>query len=127
MEKCLEKQVGFQKLPQEDIELLQDQKNEKFRLIKIYIIVALCLTIIGKAVTLKFWIKGQHYCFSGILTAIFYVDQTEISIEYMYGIVKPMNSSIVVESDMQPRLVFTFRSSPIRLSIQMVKLFQPVK
>ena len=54
MEKCLEKQVSFQKLPQEDIELLQDQKNEKSRLIKICIIVALCLTIIGKAVTLKF-------------------------------------------------------------------------
>ena len=53
MEKCLEKQVGFQKLPQEDIVLLQDQKTEKSRLIKIYIIVALCLTIIGKAVTLR--------------------------------------------------------------------------
>ena len=58
--------------------------------------------------------------FSGILTAIFYVDQKVISIEYMYGNVKPMNSSIVVESDMQPRVVFTFLSSSIRVSIQMV-------
>jgi len=45
MEINLEKKVGFQKLPQE--EFLQIQKREKSR-IKIFVILTLCLTIIGK-------------------------------------------------------------------------------
>ena len=47
MEIDLEKKVGFQKLPQEEIEFLQIQKREKSR-IKIFVILTLCLTIIGK-------------------------------------------------------------------------------
>ena len=47
MEINLEKKVGFQKLPQEEIEFLQIQKREKSR-IKIFVILTLCLTIIGK-------------------------------------------------------------------------------
>ena len=47
MEINLEKKVGFQKLPQEEIEFLQIQKREKSR-IKIFVILMLCLTIIGE-------------------------------------------------------------------------------
>merc|ERR1711953_74019 len=77
MEINLEKKVGFQKLPQE--EFLQIQKREKSR-IKIFVILTLCLTIIG------------------ILAAIFYMDQKEISIEYTP---ESMNNSIIIESDVQ--------------------------
>ena len=47
MEVNLEKKVGFQKLPQEEIEFLQIQKQQRSR-IKIFIILTLCLTIVGK-------------------------------------------------------------------------------
>ena len=49
MEINLEKHVGFQKLPQEEVELIQTQKTEKSRF-KICIIITLCLAFIGKSV-----------------------------------------------------------------------------
>jgi len=79
MEINLEKHVGFQKLPQEEVELIQTQKTEKSRF-KICIIITLCLAFIG------------------ILAVVFYIDQKEILIEYR---INPMNKSIVIESDMQ--------------------------